>query len=48
MQAESTRETVLVWDVPLRVFHRLLAGSFVGAFLTAESERWRDVHAVLG
>ena len=48
MQTESTRETVLVWDIPLRVFHWLLAGSFVGAFLTAESERWRDVHAVLG
>lgn len=40
--------TVLVWDLPLRVFHWLLALSFVGAFLTAESERWRDVHAVLG
>jgi cytochrome b len=48
MSNDSTRETVLVWDLPLRVFHWLLAGSFVGAFLTAESERWRDVHAVLG
>ena len=48
MQNESPRKTVLVWDLPLRVFHWLLAGSFVGAFLTAESERWRDVHAVLG
>ncbi len=48
MHNDSTRETVLVWDLPLRVFHWLLAGSFAGAFLTAESERWRDVHAVLG
>lgn len=48
MHNASTRATVLVWDLPLRVFHWLLAGSFVGAFLTAESERWRDVHAVLG
>jgi cytochrome b len=48
MHDESTRESVLVWDLPLRVFHWLLAGSFTGAFLTAESERWRDVHAVLG
>ena len=48
MANDSTRETVLVWDLPLRVFHWLLAGSFVGAYLTAESERWRDVHAVLG
>ncbi len=37
-----------IWDPFVRVFHWLLAGSFVGAFLTAESERWRDVHAVLG
>ena len=48
MHNDSTRETILVWDLPLRVFHWLLAGSFAGAFLTAESERWRDVHAVLG
>ena len=48
MPNDSNRATVLVWDLPLRVFHWLLAGSFVGAFLTAESERWRDVHAVLG
>ncbi len=39
---------VLVWDLPIRVFHWLLAGSFTGAFLTAESERWRDAHALLG
>ena len=39
---------ILVWDLPLRVFHWLLAISFVAAFLTAESERVRDVHVVLG
>lgn len=39
---------VLIWDVPTRVFHWLLAASFLGAFLTAESERWRDVHVMLG
>ena len=39
---------ILVWDLPVRVFHWLLAISFVGAFLTAESERVRDVHVVLG
>ena len=42
------KQRVLVWDLPTRVFHWLLAGSFVGAFLTAESERYRDVHVVLG
>ena len=39
---------ILVWDIPTRVFHWLLVASFAGAFLTAESERYRDVHVVLG
>lgn len=39
---------ILVWDVPTRVFHWLLVLSFTGAFLTAESERYRDIHVVLG
>lgn len=39
---------ILVWDLPLRVFHWLLAISFAGAFLTAESERVRDIHVMLG
>jgi len=43
---ENTR--ILVWDVPVRIVHWLLAISFTGAFLTAESERWRDVHVGLG
>ena len=42
----STR--ILVWDIPTRIFHWLLAASFAGAFLTAESERYRDVHVALG
>jgi cytochrome b len=41
-------QRLLVWDVPTRVFHWLLAISFTGAFLTAESERYRDIHVVLG
>jgi cytochrome b len=48
MDDHSTRDKVLVWDLPLRIFHWGLAGAFAGAFLTAESERWRDVHAALG
>ncbi len=40
--------SVLVWDVPTRVFHWLLVLSFTGAFITAESERYRDIHVVLG
>lgn len=43
---EKTR--ILVWDLPLRMFHWLLAVSFAGAFLTAESERVRDLHVLLG
>jgi len=42
------QQRILVWDVPTRAFHWLLALSFAGAFLTAESERYRDVHAMLG
>lgn len=39
---------ILVWDVPTRVFHWLLAASFVGVFVTGDSEKWRDVHVALG
>ena len=41
-------QRILVWDIPTRVFHWLLAVSFAGAFLTSESERYRDIHVVLG
>ncbi|MFZ2300538.1 MAG: cytochrome b/b6 domain-containing protein [Gallionella sp.] len=41
-------QRILVWDVPTRVFHWLLVLSFCGAFLTAESERYRDIHVLLG
>lgn len=39
---------VPVWDMPVRVFHALLVLCFMGAYLTAESERWRLVHVTLG
>lgn len=39
---------ILVWDLPTRWFHWLLVLSFAGAWLTAESERTRDLHVVLG
>lgn len=41
-------QRALIWDVPTRVFHWLLVLSFVGAYFTAESERYRDTHVVLG
>ena len=39
---------VLVWDAPVRLFHWLTVASFAGAYLTAESERWRLLHVTLG
>lgn len=44
----ATTTRILVWDLPTRVFHWLLALSFAGAYVTAESERWRLVHVTLG
>ena len=41
-------QRILVWDIPTRVFHWSLALSFAGAYLTAESERYRDIHLALG
>jgi cytochrome b len=41
-------ERILVWDLPTRLFHWLLASTFAGAWLTADSERWIDVHTMLG
>lgn len=39
---------VRVWDLPVRLFHWLFAASFTGAWITAESERWRDLHVAFG
>ena len=46
MNARSDR--TLVWDLPTRVFHWLLAATFAGAYLTSDGERLRDVHMLLG
>jgi cytochrome b len=43
-----TTERILVWDLPTRLFHWLLAATFAGAWLTADSERWIDAHTTLG
>jgi cytochrome b len=48
MKEVTMATRILVWDIPTRVFHWLLAGSFIGAFVTAESEMFRDVHVALG
>jgi cytochrome b len=39
---------ILVWDVPTRVFHWLLALSFLGAYLTGEEENYQDLHLEFG
>ncbi len=46
--AAAPARKVLVWDAPVRVFHWLMVFSFAGAYLTAESERWRLLHVTLG
>ncbi len=42
------KQRVLVWDLPTRVFHGLLALSFLGAYVTGDSERWALVHVTCG
>lgn len=46
--SETPGREILVWDAPVRVFHWLMVASFAGAYLTAESERWRLLHVTLG
>jgi len=41
-------DRTLVWDLPTRLFHWLLAATFAGAYLTSEGERLRDIHMLLG
>ncbi|MBI5716587.1 MAG: cytochrome b/b6 domain-containing protein [Burkholderiales bacterium] len=41
----GTRRVV---DAPTRMFHALFALSFLGAYLSAESEHWRALHITLG
>lgn len=48
MAVNSEKSKILVWDAPVRVFHWLMVFSFAGAYLTAESERWRLIHVTLG
>ena len=44
----ASKSKILVWDAPVRVFHWLLVLCFAGAYITAESERWRLIHVTLG
>ena len=42
------REAIMVWDLPVRVFHWLLVICFAGAWLSSESERWAMIHYAFG
>jgi cytochrome b len=44
----TTKQSILVWDVPTRIFHWLLVISFAGAWLTSESERLQMIHYAFG
>jgi cytochrome b len=39
---------ILVWDLPVRLGHWLMAGGFALAWITGDSEEWRLVHACAG
>ena len=41
-------QKILVWDWPVRIGHWLMVGGFILAWLTAESETFRLVHAFSG
>lgn len=45
---DAAKGTILVWDLPVRLGHWIMAGAFVVAWLTGESEEWRLVHVVAG
>ena len=42
------KQMILVWDMPVRVFHWLLVICFAGAWLTSESERLQMIHYAFG
>ena len=42
------RQAIMVWDMPVRVVHWLLAICFAGGWLTSESERLAMIHYAFG
>ena len=44
----ATSDRILVWDLPVRLGHWLMAGGFALAWLTGDSEEWRLVHVLAG
>ena len=48
MNMSNQKNSVFVWDFPVRVFHWLLVISFMGAWLTSESEAQQMIHYAFG
>ena len=48
MQASTSTDRRLIWDLPTRVFHWALAASFLGAYLLAEEDGSRSLHVMFG
>ena len=44
----KVKQPILVWDMPVRVFHWLLVICFAGAWLSSESERLAMIHYAFG
>lgn len=44
----KVRQAIMVWDMPVRVFHWLLVICFAGAWLSSESERFAMIHYAFG
>ena len=44
----NQKQSILVWDFPVRAFHCLLVISFVGAWLSSEGETWQMLHYAFG
>jgi cytochrome b len=45
---QTSESLVLIWDLPTRVFHWLLAASFFIALASGDSDRFRDIHVFSG
>ena len=44
----KVKQEIMVWDMPVRVFHWLLVICFASAWLTSESERLAMIHYAFG
>jgi len=47
MNNDSSKKSVLIWNLPIRLFHWLLVASFLGAWITTDN-RFLNIHAYLG